>query len=112
MVCEQLPLVRVIAEDVDGCGHLVAGGVGARHEDAARQHSEFVHVQVVAVVLGANQLGDQVIGGRGAAVGDHRVDIVVEFTPGLEDLGLVLGRVPAERLEELVCPRREQVTVL
>ena len=112
MIGEQLPLVRVIAEDVDGSGHLVAGGVGARHQDAAREHPQFGHAQAVAVVLGADQIGEQVLGGRLAAVGDHGVDIVVEFTPGRQDFWLVFGRVPGERLEELVGPGREQVAVL
>jgi len=39
MVGEEVPLLRVIAEDIDGSGNLVACGVGARHENAARKHA-------------------------------------------------------------------------
>ena len=60
MVGEQIPLIRVIAEDVNGSGNLVAGGVGTRHQQAARKHPQFGHAQPVAVVLGADQIGDQV----------------------------------------------------
>ena len=57
-------------------------------------------------------LRNQVVGERFAPAGDHVVDVVVEFPPRREDVGLVFGDVPAEQLEEVVGPVGEQSPVL
>lgn len=47
-----------------------------------------------------------------APLGDHVVDVGVELFPGSQDDGRVVGDVPAEDLEDVVGPAREQLPVL
>ena len=68
--------------------------------------------EAVAVVFGADQLGDQVVGEGVAPVGDHVVEVGVERSQARQDGGLVVGDVPAEDLEDVVGPVREQLPVL
>jgi hypothetical protein len=67
--------------------------------------------EAVAVVLGADQLGDQVVGEGVAPVSDHVVEVGVERLPGGQDDGRVVGDVPAEELEDVVGLVREQLPV-
>ena len=112
MLGQQGPLVGVIAQHLHRGGELVAGGVGAGHQQAAREHEQFVVGEAVAVVFGADQLGDQVVGEVVAPVGDHVVEVGVERLPGPQDVGRVVGDVPVEGLEDVVGPVREQLPVL
>ena len=75
-------------EDVDGRGQLVAGGVGAREQQPARQHAQLVGVEAVAFVLGPDQVGQQIVGQGVPPAGDHVVDVGVEFAPRAHDEGL------------------------
>ena len=88
---QQCPLVGVIAEHLHRGGELVSSGVGAGNQQAHDQHAQLVGVEPIAIVFGADQLGDQVVGQRVAAVGDHIVDVVVDGLPCRQD-GLRLDR--------------------
>ncbi len=44
--------------------------------------------EAVAVVFGADQLGDQVVGEVVAPVGDHVVEVGVQRLPGPQDAGV------------------------
>ncbi len=68
-----------------GCGELVAGGVGARQQQAGGEHAQFVGVEAIAFVLGADEVGQQIVGQRVSPACDHLVDVVVEFAPGAHD---------------------------
>ena len=105
------PLLRVLAEHVHRGGHLVAGGVRARQQQAAREHAQFGGVEAVAVVLGANQVGKQVVGQAVPAPGHHVVDVVVELSPRAHDDGLDFADVDSEGegLEDVVRPQRKTV---
>ena len=78
MLGQQRPLVGVVAELLHGGGHLIAGGVGACDQQAFGEHAELVGGESIAVVFGADQLGDQVVGQVVASPGDHLVDVGVE----------------------------------
>ena len=110
---EQLPLIGVLAEHLHRRGHLIAGGVRSRQQQAAREHPQFGGIEAVPVVLGADQVGEQVIGQGVPAMGDHVVDVVVEFAPGPHDGGLELSNVggEGEGFEDVVRPRRELLPV-
>ena len=112
MIGEQLPLIGVIAEGVQRPGELVAGGVGAGHQQARHQHAQFFEAEAIAAVLNANQLGDQIVGQRVPTSGDHVVDVGVHRVPGGEDGGYFRRGIPTEGLEELVGPVGEQLPVL
>ena len=62
MFGQQRPLVGMIAEDLHGGAQLIAGGVGSGAEQRGGEHEQFVVGQAVTVVLGANQVGKQVVG--------------------------------------------------
>ena len=114
VLLEQLPLLRVLAQHVHRGGHLVAGGVGARQQQAAGEHAQFGGVEAIAVVLGANQVGEQVVGQAVPAPGDHVVDVVVELAPRAHDDRLDFAEIDgeAEGLEDVVGPERELLPVL
>jgi hypothetical protein len=69
-------------------------------------------VEAVAVVFGADQPGDQVVGQVVVSIGDHVIEIGLKRVPGPNDVGRVLGDVPLECLEEVVGPVRKQPPVL
>ena len=94
-------------------GELVAGGVGAGHQQTGHQHAQFFEAEAIAVVLDPNQLGDQVVGQRVTASGDHVVDVGVQSRPRRARMaGIVVGDIPAEGLEDVVGPVGEQLPVL
>ena len=68
--------------------------------------------EAVAVVLGADQLGDQIVGQCVASMSDHVVDVGVERIPGAQHDGRVVGGVPEEDLDDVVGPLGEQLPVL
>ena len=110
---QQRPLVGMVDEDVDGCGELVAGGVGAREQQSGGEHAQFVGVEAVAVVLGPDEVGEQIVGQRVPPVGDHVVDVGVEFAPGVHDERFVdaVG-IEGEGGEDVVGPQRELLPIL
>ena len=59
---QQLPLVRVVGQHLHCGGQLVAGGVGAGVKQDHGEVDKLVVGQPVAVVLCADQLGDQIVG--------------------------------------------------
>ena len=69
----------MLAQHLHRGGHLIAGGVRPRQQQAARQHAQFGGAEAIAVVLGANQVGKQVVGEAVSPAGDHVVDVVVEL---------------------------------
>ncbi len=91
LVPQQLPLIRVIAEDLDGGGDLVACGVGACQQESGDEHAQLFGVESITVVLGTNEVGEQVVGQGVATSGDHVVDVIVEFAPGAHHVGHVVG---------------------
>ena len=107
MLGQQRPLVGMVGECVDRAGQLITRRVGAGHQQSGGQHPQLREAEAVAVVFGADQIGDQIVGETVAPVGNHLVDVGVEFVPVGQDRGNLVGGVPAERLEELVGPRRE-----
>ena len=109
---QQRPLVGMVDEDVDGCGELVAGGVGARQQQSGGEHAQFVGVEAVAVVLGPDEVGQQIVGQRVPPVGDHVVDVGVEFAPGVHDERFVdaVG-IEGEGGEDVVGPQCELLPV-
>ena len=111
MLSQQRPLVGVIAEHLHRGGELVSSGVRAGNQQTHDQHAQLVGVEPVAFVFGADQLGDQIVGQRAAAVSDHIVDVVVDGLPCRQDGIRLIGDVPAEDLEDVVGPFREQLPV-
>ena len=113
MLRQQRPLVGMVDEHIDGPGQLVAGGVGAREQQAARQHAQFGGVEPIAFVLCADQIGQQIVGRVVSPAGDHLVDVIVEFAPRAHDERFVdtVG-IESEGGEYLVGPQREQLPVL
>ena len=103
----------MLAEHLHGCGHLVAGGVCPREQQAACKHAQFFGIESIPVILGADQVGEQIIGQAVPATGDHVVDVVVELSPCPHDGGLELPDVggEAEGFEDVVSPRREPLPV-
>ena len=41
-------------------------------------------------MLGANEVGEQVVGQAAATSGDHDVDVIVEFAPSAHHIGYVV----------------------
>ena len=113
MLLEQLPLVGVLAEHLHGGGHLVSGGVRSRQQQATGEHPQFGGIEPIPVVLGANEVGEQIVSQGVPAMGDHIVDVVVELPPRPHDGGLDFANVggEAEGLEDVVGPRRELLPV-
>ena len=103
---QERPLVGVITEHLHRGGELVSSGVRAGNEQTHDQHAQLVGVEVIAIVFGADQLGDQVVGQRVTAVSDHIVDVVVDGLPCRQDGVRLGGNVPAEGLEDVVGPFR------
>ncbi len=66
----------------------------------------------VAVDLRTHHVGQQVVGQRAAPVVDHVVEIVLECTPGAQDVRFVVDDVPVEDLEDVVGPVGEQMPVV
>ena len=114
IVSQQLPLLGMLAQHLHRSGHLVAGGVGARQQQTAGEHPQFGGVEAIPVVLGVDKVGDQIIGQVVPPLGDHVVDVVVEFTPRPHDAGLERFDVggEAEGLEDVVGPRRKSLPIL
>ena len=108
---QQRPLVGVIAEHLHRGGELVSSGVRAGNQQTHDQHAQLVGVEPIAIVFGADQLGDQVVGQRVTAVSDHIVDVVVDGLPCRQNGVRLIGDVPAEGLEDVVGPFREQLPV-
>ncbi len=79
-----------------------------------RQHAQLGGVEAVALVPGADQVGEQVVGQVVPAARHHLVDVVVELAPRAHHDRLDLAQVDgeAERLEHVVGPRREPPPVL
>ena len=85
MPAQECPLVGVIAQHVYRRTQLEAGGVGACQQQRGDEHAEFVGAEAIAIVLGADQLGDQVVGQCVPPVREHVVDVGVESIPGGQD---------------------------
>jgi hypothetical protein len=114
MLVEQLPLIRVLTEHLHGGGHLVSGGVRPCQQQAAREHAQFGGIEAIPVILGANQIGEQIISQAVPTLGDHVVDVVVELPPRAHHDGLEFADVDgeAERFEDVVGPQRKLLPVL
>ena len=112
MCTQQGPLVGMLAQHLYRGGDLVAGGVGAGRQQAGREHSQFVGTEPVTVLLGADEVREEIVGEVVAATGDHVIDVVVEGLPGGQDRGLVFGDVPVEGVHEVVDPDRQLLPVL
>jgi hypothetical protein len=111
MLCQQGPLLGVIAQIAHGGGQLIAGGVGSCHQQGRREHGELVGGESVPVVFGADQFRDQVVGEVVAPLGDHVVEVGVELVSGRHDDRLVVDDVPVEDLEDVIGPVGEQLPV-
>ena len=75
MPAQECPLVGVITQHVYRRTQLEAGGVGACQKQRGHEHAEFVGAEAIAIVLGADQLGDQVVGQCVPPVREHVVDV-------------------------------------
>src|SRR6202042_2752200 len=93
---QERPLVGVITEHLHRGGELVSSGVGAGNQQTHDQHAQLVGVEPIAVVFGADQIGDQVVGQGVAAVSDHIVDVVVNGLPCRQNGLRLIGDIPAE----------------
>jgi hypothetical protein len=91
---------------------LVTSGVGTSSEQSGGQHEKFAAAEPVTVVLGADQVRDQVVGEVFPALRKHFFEIGVEFGPGRLDGGPVAGDVPVEYFLDLIGPCGEQLPVL
>ena len=111
MPAQECPLVGVIAQHVYRRTQLEAGGVGACQQQRGDEHAEFVGAEAIAIVLGADQLGDQVVGQCVPPVREHVVDVGVESIPGGQDRRRFIGGIPAESLQDVICPAGEQFPV-
>ena len=87
MVGQQRPLVGVVGQDLNRGGELVAGGVGSGVEQDRNEVHQFVVGQPVAVVFGADELGDQVVGQGVSPRGDQVLDVGLELLPRPQDGG-------------------------
>jgi hypothetical protein len=67
---QQLPLVRVVGEEGDGAAELVAGRVGAADDDGLDHHHELLGRELVALLLGRDEVGEEIVGRLRATVGD------------------------------------------
>jgi hypothetical protein len=76
---QQCPLVGVVMQEVNRCCQLVAGGVGTGGEQRGGQHEKFAVAEAVTVVLGADQVRDQVLGEVVPALREHLFAIGVEL---------------------------------
>ena len=112
MLGEQRPLVGVLAEEGDRAGQLVAGGVGAGHEDGLGQHRHLLGGEPVAFLLDGDHVAEQVFTGIGAAFLDHVVDVGLELRTGPFDQGQVLDEVGVEDAEDVGGPGGEELPVL
>ncbi len=83
-------------------------------QDAERQHAQLAGVEAVALVLDADEFGEQIVGQAVTPGRDHVVDVVVELVPRLEHDGLLLGEVEVEAddLEDVLGPAGELSPVL
>ena len=109
---QQGPLVGVLGEERHGAGQLVAGGVGAGHEDRLGEHRHLVGRQPVTRLLDRDEVAQQVVTGIGAALGDHVVHVRRELLVRPLDQREVLGQVVVEDAEDVRRPAREQLPVL
>ena len=87
MLAEQCPLVGVVSEDLHRGSQLIAGGVGARAQQGGSDHEQFGVGEAIAVVLGADQIRNQIVGEGLAASGDHGFEVGVEVIPRRHDGG-------------------------
>ena len=98
MLGQQRPLVRVLGQHLHGGGQLIAGGVGTGVEQDGDEVDQLVVGEPVAVVFGANELGDQVVAERPAAASDQAPEVGVELFPRPQNGGLVGCDVGSRRL--------------
>ena len=111
-VGQQCPLIGVVAQHMRRRPQLQAGGVGASHQQRGNEHAKFVGAEAVTVVLGSDQIGDQVAGQNVAPAREHLVDVAVQRLPSGQDPRRLVGRVPAEGLQNNVGPVGELFPVL
>ena len=97
VAAQQLPLVRRGGEQPDRVGQLALARVDAANEDVEHEVAQFILVEAVAGLLGGDQVGDQIIGGRQPPLDDQLVDVRIALRHRLLDLG-ARGR-QAERVE-------------
>ncbi len=71
LLLEQLPLVREVSERHHALGDRVAGRLVARHRQQDDEEAELVVGELVALDVGLNQLGDEVVTGVGGPVRGH-----------------------------------------
>lgn len=106
------PLIGVLDQNLYRGGELIAGGVGACGEEPNCELTQLLLAELVAVLLGADQVGEQIVGESPAPPFHHGVDVVLELAPSRHDGGFVFGDVPVEHLEDVVSPFGEQLPVL
>ena len=112
LVGEQLPLLGVVGEQGDGAAELVARRVGAADDDRLHHHHQLVRRQPVALLLGRDQVGEQVLGRLVAAIGDQLPRVLVELVLGGGDDRQVLVEVAVEDAQHVGGPPAEQLPVL
>jgi hypothetical protein len=80
---QQLPLIRVLGEQPDAVRQLRLGGVHPAHEHRAHEVAHLLLGQPVAVLLGLDQVRDQVVLGVALALLDQVRDVIHELGRGL-----------------------------
>ncbi len=101
----------MVRQQPDGTTQLVAGRVGAADDHGVDHHHQLVGTEAVAFLLGRDQVGDQVVLGIVAAVGDQATRVLVEF--GLSSLDHVefLEHVAVEDAQHVFGETREELPV-
>ncbi len=93
---QQRPLVRVLGEQPQRVRELALGRVDAADEHVEHEVERLDVREPVALLLGGDQRGDQVVAGLGAAAAEQLAGVGVELDDGLLDLR-ALGRRRSSR---------------
>ena len=93
---QQLPLVGVLGEQPDRVGELALGRVDAADEHVEHEVEQLDVAEPVALLLGGDQGGDQVVAGVGAAAAEQLAGVGVELDDRLLDLRRA-PRAPSSR---------------
>ena len=108
---EQLPLVRMVEEGEHPVRDGVSGGLVARHRQHQHEEAELIVGQLVAVDLGADQLGDDVVPGAPAPLLGHG-QAVAEDLGGRDHPVVVVRRGPLVVADHPVRPGEDLAPVL
>ena len=94
---ELLPLVTEVEEGHHPPCDRVASGLDAGHAQQQEEHVELARSQSLAVDVGGQQRGDDVVGGRAAALRLEFVGVAEQLGRGPEDVSRVLMKSGSAR---------------